>query len=59
MPKVGKKKFPYTKMGMAEAYMEAEKTGKKMTKANMKHEGMETPAKKTAEKKMLKKGMKS
>ena len=59
MPKVGKKKFPYTKMGMAEAYMEAEKTGNKMTKANMKHEAKESSTKKTAEKKMLKKGMKS
>jgi hypothetical protein len=30
MPKVGKKKFPYTAKGMAMAKMEAKKTGKKM-----------------------------
>lgn len=30
MPKVGKKKFPYTAKGEAMAMMEAKKTGKKM-----------------------------
>lgn len=30
MPKVGKKKFPYTAAGMAKAKAEAKKTGKKM-----------------------------
>ena len=30
MPKVGKKKFPYTKKGMAAAKKEAAKSGKKM-----------------------------
>tara|TARA_R100000234_G_scaffold44223_1_gene26287 strand:- start:709 stop:822 length:114 start_codon:yes stop_codon:yes gene_type:complete len=29
MPKVGKKKFPYTAKGMAAAKKEAKKTGKK------------------------------
>lgn len=33
MPKVGKKKFPYTEKGMAMAKAEAKKTGKKMKKA--------------------------
>jgi len=32
MPKVGKKKFPYTKAGMAKAKKAAKKTGKKMKK---------------------------
>jgi len=32
MPKVGKKKFSYTKAGMKEAKAHAKKTGKKMTK---------------------------
>jgi hypothetical protein len=32
MPKVGKKKFPYTAKGEAMAMMEAKKTGKKMVK---------------------------
>jgi len=32
MPKVGKKKFPYTAKGKAAAKAEAKKTGKKMTK---------------------------
>jgi hypothetical protein len=30
MPKVGKKKFPYTAKGQMMAMMEAKKTGKKM-----------------------------
>jgi hypothetical protein len=30
MPKVGKKKYPYTAKGMAMAKAEAKKTGKKM-----------------------------
>ena len=32
MPKVGKKKFPYTAAGRKAASREAAKTGKKMTK---------------------------
>ena len=32
MPKVDKKKFPYTKAGMAKAKRVAKKTGKKMIK---------------------------
>ena len=32
MPKVGKKKFPYTKSGMAKAKKVAKKTGKKLKK---------------------------
>jgi len=32
MPKVGKKKFPYTAKGKAAAKKYAKKTGKKMTK---------------------------
>jgi hypothetical protein len=32
MPKVGKKKFPYTKSGMAKAKSYAKKTGRKMKK---------------------------
>tara|TARA_R100000656_G_scaffold121328_1_gene96228 strand:+ start:213 stop:317 length:105 start_codon:yes stop_codon:yes gene_type:complete len=32
MPKVGKKKFPYTKAGMAKAKKVAKRTGKKMKK---------------------------
>ena len=32
MPKVGKKKFPYTAAGKSAARKEAAKTGKKMTK---------------------------
>lgn len=32
MPKVGKKKFPYTKKGKAAAKKYAKKTGKKMKK---------------------------
>lgn len=31
MPKVGKKTFPYTKKGMAQAKAYARKTGKKVT----------------------------
>ena len=31
MPKVGKKKFKYTKKGIAAAKKEAKKSGKKMT----------------------------
>ena len=34
MPKVGKKTFPYTKMGMAEAYKEAEKSSAKVEKTS-------------------------
>jgi len=33
MPKVGKKKFPYTKTGKAAAKKHAKKTGKKVAKA--------------------------
>lgn len=36
MPKVGKKKFPYTKAGMAAAEKAAKKTGTKMVKAKKK-----------------------
>ena len=37
MPKVGKKSFPYTVKGKADAKAEAKKTGKKMsTKKGMK-----------------------
>ena len=32
MPKVGKKKYPYTKAGQDAAKREASRTGKKMTK---------------------------
>ncbi len=32
MPKIGKKKFPYTKKGKAAAKKYAKKTGKKITK---------------------------
>ena len=32
MPKVGKKKYPYTPKGMAAAKKASKKTGKKMTK---------------------------
>ena len=32
MPKVGKKKYPYTKVGMAKAKKAAKRTGKKMMK---------------------------
>jgi len=32
MPKVGMKKYPYTKKGMAQAKMAAKKMGKPMTK---------------------------
>ena len=32
MPKVGKKKFPYSKAGMAKAKNYAKKTGKKIKK---------------------------
>ena len=32
MPKVGKKKYPYTKAGQDAAKREAKKTGKKMTR---------------------------
>ena len=32
MPKVGKKKFPYTKSGMAKAKKAAKKSGKKLKK---------------------------
>tara|TARA_R100000479_G_C6243128_1_gene149567 strand:+ start:347 stop:457 length:111 start_codon:yes stop_codon:yes gene_type:complete len=31
MPKVGKKKFPYTKKGMKDAKKAAKKSGKKMS----------------------------
>jgi hypothetical protein len=43
MPKVGKKKFPYTAKGEMMAMMEAKKTGKKMV--------VKKAAKKTAKKK--------
>lgn len=43
MPKVGKKKFPYTSKGMSMAKAEAKKTGKKM----------KTSKKKTSRKKMV------
>ena len=33
MPKVGKKKFPYTKKGKAEAKKAAKRTGKRMKRA--------------------------
>ena len=33
MPKVGMKKYPYTKAGMAAAKKDAKKSGKKMTMA--------------------------
>ncbi len=36
MPKVGKKKFSYTKKGKAKAKTYAKKTGKKMVKAKPK-----------------------
>jgi hypothetical protein len=36
MPMVGKKKFPYTKEGMAAAKKAAKKSGSKMTKAKKK-----------------------
>ena len=36
MPKVGKKKFPYTAAGRKAASREAAKTGKKMTKKQVK-----------------------
>lgn len=36
MPKVGKKKFPYTAKGEMMAMMEAKKTGKKMVKKTAK-----------------------
>tara|TARA_Y100000296_G_C5020300_1_gene179513 strand:- start:415 stop:522 length:108 start_codon:yes stop_codon:yes gene_type:complete len=32
MPKVGKKKYPYTKAGMAKAKKAAKRTGRKMKK---------------------------
>ena len=32
MPRVGKKKFPYTKQGIADAKAYAKKTGKKIKK---------------------------
>lgn len=35
MPKVGKKKFPYTKKGKQDAKKYAKKSGKKMTKKKM------------------------
>lgn len=36
MPKVGKKTFPYTAKGKADAKAAAKKTGKMMTKKGMK-----------------------
>lgn len=36
MPKVGDKKFPYTKSGMKQAKSYARKTGQKMKKAGRK-----------------------
>jgi hypothetical protein len=33
MPQVGKKKFPYTAVGMKDAKMAAKKSGKKMVSA--------------------------
>ncbi len=36
MPKVGKKKFPYTESGMAAAKKEAKKSGKSMKMDKMK-----------------------
>ena len=36
MPMVGKKKFAYTKAGMADAEAAAKKSGKKMTNAKKK-----------------------
>ena len=37
MPKVGKKKFPYSKAGMAKAKNYAKKTGNKMIKKKKKY----------------------
>lgn len=39
MPKVGKKKFPYTEKGEMEAMKESKKTGKKVVKKKMKKKG--------------------
>ena len=39
MPKVGKKKFSYTKKGKAAAKAYAKRTGKKMTKKSPKKRG--------------------
>ena len=36
MPKVGKKKYPYTKKGKSAAKKAAKRTGKKMTKRKRK-----------------------
>ena len=40
MPKVGKKKFGYTKKGKAKAKAYAKKTGKKLKKASKKYQKM-------------------